>query len=159
MLVLGRDHVSWGERLLGGAVTSQVVNHIACPLVVVPGRWRPRHAWPLLPVIVALDSETNPEPALRLAFDEARLRAARLIVLHAEKMSASARDVAAAQFDLGIVLANWKQDHPEVGVSTAISLATPTRSSYGGRGQRPSWWSATRIGVAGETGPGRSPAV
>ena len=125
MLVLGRDHVSWGERLLGGAVTSQVVNHIACPLVVVPGRWRPRHAWPLLPVIVALDSETNPEPALRLAFDEAGLRAARLIVLHAEKMSASARDVAAAQFDLGIVLANWKQDHPEVGVSTAILSGDP----------------------------------
>ena len=125
MLVLGRDHVSWGERLLGGAVTSQVVNHIACPLVVVPGRWRPRHAWPLLPVIVALDSETNPEPALRLAFDEARLRAARLIVLHAEKMSASARDVAAAQFDLGIVLADWKQDHPEVGVSTAILSGDP----------------------------------
>lgn len=125
MLVLGRDHVSWGERLLGGAVTSQVVNHIACPLVVVPGRWRPRHAWPLLPVIVALDSETNPEPALRLAFDEARLRAARLIVLHAEKMSASARDVAAARFDLGIVLANWKQDHPEVGVSTAILSGDP----------------------------------
>jgi nucleotide-binding universal stress UspA family protein len=125
MLVLGRDHVSWGERLLGGAVTSQVVNHIACPLVVVPGRWRPRHAWPLLPVIVALDSETDPEPALRLAFQEARLRAARLIVLHAEPMSASARDVAAAQFDLGVVLAKWKQDHPEVGVSTAILSGDP----------------------------------
>jgi nucleotide-binding universal stress UspA family protein len=120
MLVLGRDHVSWGERLLMGAVTSQIVNQIACPLVVVPSGWRARHAVPRLPVIVALGGETAPEPALELAFAEARLRDARLIVLHARPMSASARDVAAAGFDLGLVLADWEQSHPDVAISTEI---------------------------------------
>jgi hypothetical protein len=54
MLVLGRDKVSWFERLLLGAVTSQVVGQVACPVVVVPARWRARYASPRLPVIVAL---------------------------------------------------------------------------------------------------------
>jgi nucleotide-binding universal stress UspA family protein len=125
MLVLGRDHVSWGERLFMGAVASQVVSHIVCPLVVVPGRWRARHAWPRLPVIVALDGETAPEPALTLAFEEARLRDARLIVLHAEPISASARDVTGAQLGLGVVLAEWKQDNPDVAISTEIVSGDP----------------------------------
>jgi nucleotide-binding universal stress UspA family protein len=125
MLVLGRDNVSWGERLLMGAVTSQVVTHIACPLVVVPRRWRPRHAWPRLPVIVALDGETPPEPALKLGFEEATLRDARLIVLHAKPMSASASDLAAAGFDLDTVLAEWEQDHLDVAISTVIVSGDP----------------------------------
>jgi nucleotide-binding universal stress UspA family protein len=120
MLVLGRDHVSWGERLLMGAVTSQIVNQIACPLVVVPSGWRTRHAVPRLPVIIALDGETAPEPALELAFTEARLRDARLIVLHAQPMGVSARDAAAAGQDLGVVLADWEQSHPDVAISTEI---------------------------------------
>jgi nucleotide-binding universal stress UspA family protein len=120
MLVLGRDHVSWGERLLMGAVTSRIVNQITCPLVVVPSGWRTRHAVPRLPVIVALDGETEPEPALELAFAEAGLRDARLIVLHAEPMTASAREVAVAGQDLGVVLANWEQAHPDVAISTEI---------------------------------------
>jgi nucleotide-binding universal stress UspA family protein len=120
MLVLGRDKVSWIERLFLGAVTSQVVDQIPCPLVVVPGNWRPRYARPRLPVIVALDLETAPEPALKLAFEEARLRDARLIVLHAQPSSASDQEADAAQFDLDSVLAEWQQNHPEVAVSTSI---------------------------------------
>jgi nucleotide-binding universal stress UspA family protein len=125
MLVLGRDNVSWFERLFMGAVTSQVVSRVACPVVVVPGRWRTRQAWPRLPVIVALDGETAPEPALKLAFEEARLRDARLIVLHAEPMSAPAREVTAAGLDLGVVLEKWKQDHPDVAISTVIISGDP----------------------------------
>jgi nucleotide-binding universal stress UspA family protein len=125
MLVLGRDRVSWFERLLMGAVTSQVVGQVACPLVVVPRGRRARHAWPRLPVIVALDGETAPEPALKLAFEEARLRDARLIVLHAQPMNASARDVTAAGSDLGNVLERWKQDHPDVAVSSVIVSGDP----------------------------------
>jgi nucleotide-binding universal stress UspA family protein len=58
MLVLGRDRLSWGERLLIGAITSQVASRVACPLVVVPGGWRARQAVPRQPVVVALDGET-----------------------------------------------------------------------------------------------------
>ena len=125
MLVLGRDDVSWFERLFMGAVTSQIVGHVACPVVVVPGNWRARHASPRLPGIVALDGETAPEPALGLAFEEARLRDARLIVLHAQPMSASARGRTAARLDLEGVLAEWEQDHPDVAISNQIVFGDP----------------------------------
>jgi nucleotide-binding universal stress UspA family protein len=71
-------------------------------------------------VVVALDGETAAKPVLNLAFEEAMLRHTRLVVLHAEPMSASDRDVTAARLDLEILLAGWKQDHPEVAISTAI---------------------------------------
>jgi nucleotide-binding universal stress UspA family protein len=125
MLVLGRDRVSWGERLFMGAVASQVASHVACPVVVVPGGWQARHAWPRQPVVVALDGETRAEPALKVAFAEARLRDARLVVLHAEPLGASAREVDAARFDLGVLLARWKQDNADVAISTAIVAGDP----------------------------------
>jgi nucleotide-binding universal stress UspA family protein len=125
MLVLGRDRLSWGERLLIGAVASQVACHVACPLVVVPGGWRARQAVPRQPVVVALDGETAAEPALTVAFEEARLRDTRLVVLHAEPISAAAPAVSAARFDIGVVLSRWKQDHPDVAISTAIVAGDP----------------------------------
>jgi nucleotide-binding universal stress UspA family protein len=125
LLVLGRDHLSWGERLSMGTVASQLVNQVECPLVVVPSGWRPRHAVPQLPVIVALDAKAAPEPALTLAFQEAKLRNARLIVLHAAPMSASDRDKTAAASPLGEVLAQWQHDHPDVAVSTVVVSGDP----------------------------------
>jgi nucleotide-binding universal stress UspA family protein len=44
MLVLGREHVSWGQRLLMGAVASQVVNQVACPW-----SWFPAAGGPAMP--------------------------------------------------------------------------------------------------------------
>jgi Universal stress protein family len=96
MLVLGRDHVSWAERVLLGAVTSQVARRVACPLVVVPRGWRPGHVGKPLPVVVALDGETSAESAFGVAFREAQLRRTPLLVLHAEPIGRSARDVVAA---------------------------------------------------------------
>jgi nucleotide-binding universal stress UspA family protein len=125
MLVLGRDRVSWGERLLTGAVASRVASQVACTLVVVPGGWRARQAVPRQPVVVALDRETAAEPALKVAFEEARLRDTRLVVLHAEPISAPAREVDAARFDIGVVLSRWKQDHADVAISTAIVAGDP----------------------------------
>jgi hypothetical protein len=93
-------------------------------------------------VIAALDGETSPEPALRLAFEEATLRDARLVVLHAEPMNASPDDVSAAGSDLGKVLERWKLDHADVAVSTVIVSGDPdaqlTVVAVGGRfGGRP----------------------
>jgi nucleotide-binding universal stress UspA family protein len=120
MLVLGRDRVSWGERLLSGAVASQVAGRIACPLVVVPDGWRVRRAVPRQPVVVALDGETAAETALAVAFEEARLRDTHLVVLHTEPIDAPRREVEAARFDIGLVLSRWKIDNPDVAISTAI---------------------------------------
>ena len=141
-----------------GAVASQVVNQVACPLVVVPGGWRPRHAWPRLPVIVALDGDSPPEPALRLAFEEARLRDARLVV-HAEPMSASARDVSAAKFDLGEVLAEWKQNYADVAISTAFVSGDPDAQLLRWSRSAAVLVVGHRTSVVGDPGPGRWPAV
>jgi nucleotide-binding universal stress UspA family protein len=159
MLILGRDRVTWGEGLLIGAVASQVASHVARPLVVVPGGWRARQAVPRQPVVVALDGETAADPALTVAFEEARLRDTRLVVLHAEPIRAAASEVSAARFDIGVVLSHWKQDHPVVAISTAIVAGIPTLSSSGGRRLQPSWSSAAHTSVAGDHGPGRSPAL
>ena len=125
MLVLGRDHLSWGERVTQGKVTSHVARRVTCPVVVVPRGWRTGHVGKPPPVLVALDGETNAESALSLAFREAQLRATRLVVLHAEPIGTSARDVAAAEFDLAVLLAKWKQDHPDVTVSTVVVSGDP----------------------------------
>jgi nucleotide-binding universal stress UspA family protein len=125
MLVLGRDHVSWGKRVLQGKVTSHVTRRVTCPVVVVPRGWRTGHVGKPPPVVVALDGQTNAESALSLAFREAQLRATRLVVLHAEPIGTSARDVAAAGFDLAVLLAKWKQDHPDVTVSTVLVSGDP----------------------------------
>ena len=125
MLVLGRDHVSWGKRVIQGKVTSHVARRLTCPVVVVPRGWRAGHVGKPPPVVVALDGETNAESALSLAFREAQLRATRLVVLHAEPIGTSARDVAAAEFDLAVLLAKWKQSHPDVTVSTVVVSGDP----------------------------------
>jgi nucleotide-binding universal stress UspA family protein len=120
MLVLGRDAVSWGERILRGAITSQVARRVTCPLVVVPTGWHTGHVGKPQPVVVALDGEASAESSLSVAFREAQLRQTRLVVLHAEHIGTSARDVAAAGFDLSVLLSRWKQDHPDVTVSTTL---------------------------------------
>ena len=125
MLVLGRDAVSWGERILRGAITSQVARRVACPVVVVPRGWHTGHVGKPRPVVVALDGETSAESALSVAFREAQLRQAGLVVLHAEHIGTSARDVAAADFGLSVLLSRWKQDHPDVTVSTTVVSGDP----------------------------------
>jgi Universal stress protein family len=74
MLVLGRDDVSSGERILRGAVTSQVARRVACPLVVVPRGWHAGHVGKPPPIAVPLDAQKSAESALCVAFREAQLR-------------------------------------------------------------------------------------
>ena len=76
-------------------------------------------------MVLALDGETMAEPALNLAFREARLRRSEMVVLHAEPLGASGRDVTAAEFGLGVLLSGWKQRHPDVSVITTMVRGDP----------------------------------
>jgi nucleotide-binding universal stress UspA family protein len=60
-----------------------------------------------------------------LAFEEATLRDARLVVLHATPMNASPDDVSAAGSDLGKILERWKLDPADVAISTVILSGDP----------------------------------
>ena len=82
----GASGCSWAPSRRGLSVTSCAAGGCSRRLASPP-------CLAAAAVMVALDGETAPAPALTLAFEEARLRDARLIVLHAEPISASARDV------------------------------------------------------------------
>ncbi|UQU61781.1 universal stress protein [Couchioplanes caeruleus] len=71
-----------GERgtggLLVGSVALQVASHAACPVLVVRGE--PRRTGP---VVVGIDGSPHSAPALAAALQEASLRGAALVALHA----------------------------------------------------------------------------
>jgi nucleotide-binding universal stress UspA family protein len=131
MLVLGRDACP-GSRpsVMGGAVAHWrgcVPGRQSRRLP--PGRGSRRLASP--PSRAAAAGSRCPRrrdrsrARLTVAFEEARLRDTRLVVLHAEPISAAAPAVSAARFDIGVVLSRWKQDHPDVAISTAIVAGDP----------------------------------
>src|SRR5829696_5431373 len=65
LLVVGQDHLGWGERLTFGAVASHVGQKAQCP------------------VVVALDEDTPTDAVLTAAFQEAEFLRTDLVVLHA----------------------------------------------------------------------------
>ncbi|MBN6040363.1 universal stress protein [Amycolatopsis sp. 195334CR] len=82
MVVVGRSGRSAFTGMLVGATAATVASHAHCPAVVV----RPREGGELPvsgPVVVGIDGSPNSEQALAAAFEEASLRDAPLVALHA----------------------------------------------------------------------------
>lgn len=83
MVVVGHSGRSAFTGMLVGATAATVASHAHCPAVVV----RPRRDSGELPVsgpvVVGIDGSPNSEQALAAAFEEASLREAPLIALHA----------------------------------------------------------------------------
>ena len=71
LLVVGQDHLGWGERLTFGAVASHVGQKAQCPVVVVPGGWQAPRTVERHPIVVALDEDTPRDAVLTAAFQEA----------------------------------------------------------------------------------------
>jgi nucleotide-binding universal stress UspA family protein len=120
MLVVGQDDVTWTERIFPGAVASHAARLVTCPVIVVPRSWRPRHAAGSLPVVAAVEGTSDAEPVLALAYQEARRHGAPLVVLHAEPIGASSRQVDDAERGLGALLSRWQRERPEVPVATVL---------------------------------------
>lgn len=82
LVVLERRDVGTVERLLTMSVSTRVAAHARVPVIVVPESWRPNPN-EALPVVVGVDSPTDPitqvETAQQYALDTGR----RLTVLHA----------------------------------------------------------------------------
>src|SRR5215204_5337936 len=72
LLVVGQDHLGWGERLTFGAVASHVGQKAQCPVVVVPGGWQAPKSAERHPVVVALDEDTPRDAVLTAAFKNHR---------------------------------------------------------------------------------------
>jgi len=121
-LVVGQDHLTWGERLLFGQVAAQVAQKSACPVVVVPGNWRAPSTGPGHPVVVALEGDTSAAAALRIAFEQADLLRTGLLALHASPSGSQEAEIASQAANLTEMLAGWKQDYPGVTVDRLVVL-------------------------------------
>ena len=107
LVVLGQDHLTWGERLLHGAVADRVARRAPCPVVVVPGNWHPRAAGHPHPVVVALERDHPVETLLGTAFDEAGRRHTTVFALQAAPYGSTAAELAEQRRRLADELAAW----------------------------------------------------
>ncbi|MBB3327231.1 universal stress protein [Microlunatus antarcticus] len=121
LLVLGRHHFDVADGDLAGSVASEVAAGARCTVVVVPAGWkstvtRSAHLG-LRPVVVGMSETTSATSVLQLAFDEAELRRASVLVLHASTpVEARTLRRAATRRTAAELVAGQSQDHPDVAV-------------------------------------------
>ncbi|GAA4749667.1 universal stress protein [Gordonia alkaliphila] len=131
LMVLGRRGLGGVTGLLLGSVSTDVVAHADCPVVVVPES--PRTSGP---VVVAVDGSPVSSAAIGAAFEQASFLQAPLIAVHTYGGNAGA-----AYFDrlhderqqltdeaheaLGSQLAGALGDYPDVSVTTAVTTEAP----------------------------------
>ncbi len=120
-LVVGQDHMGWGDRLRFGAVASHVGQKARCPVAVVPGGWQAPRTSERHPVVVALDDDTPADAVLNVAFQEAEFQHTGVVVLHASPYGRGGPSgVTAEEASLAEQIAGWKEDHPDVSVQALV---------------------------------------
>jgi nucleotide-binding universal stress UspA family protein len=125
LVVLGKHSFDLADQLLTGPVMSTVAASSLCPVVVVPRGWS-RARWPARAVAVALDGETSAGAALRFAFDEAELRRWPVVALHTLARPGQGARFGGEAVNIEELLAGQKEDHPDVEVSTVMTLGEPS---------------------------------
>ena len=132
LLVLGQHHLDLADGHLAGHVAPAVAASARCPVVVVPAGWSrtvasSAHLGPR-PIVVGVSGTWSATAVLELAFEEAELRRATVLILHAStghepppsRGGATARTMAE-------VVAGQNQDHPDIAISYRfMPLATIT---------------------------------
>ena len=129
MIVLGHRSRSFTGRVLASSTTTGTAARAHCPVISVPDAWtmgeeRGR-------IVVGVDESDASHDALDLAFREARLRDARLIVLHAWRLPTAYDDIsfsevtvddwmAAARDLMEKTLAPFREVYPDVEVEIAL---------------------------------------
>lgn len=87
LLVIAPDTAKpWYFRMFEGRVAHRLVEHAACPVLVVPDTWTPAHD--AAPVVVMIDGEAGAQGPLSFAFAAAADRGAELHVVHVDPDSA-----------------------------------------------------------------------
>jgi nucleotide-binding universal stress UspA family protein len=117
LLVLGADHPTWAERMMGLRVTERIAVDAVVPVVVVPDQPSPAR---LDGVFVAVEINFASWSALRFAFVEATRRACPLFVVHVAPIGTAPIDLEQAQVDVAELLAGWSQEFPEVPVERRL---------------------------------------
>jgi nucleotide-binding universal stress UspA family protein len=126
MLVLGSRGAGGFTALVLGSVSRYAATNASCPVVVVREETMTAHR----EIVVGVQDPAGAEAALGFAFEEAALRKARLVAVHARSRSLfGGHDEPAdeEQRTLGALLASWLEKYPDVPVSAEIVHAHPGR--------------------------------
>lgn len=134
MLVLGTRGLGALRGALLGSVTSALVAHAQCPVVVVPPGDAPAADGP---IVVGVDGTANSEPAIEAAFVEASLRAVPLVAVHAwsdvdfDTLPAAVENLpwesleTSEEATLAESLAGWQDRFPDVEVRRVVARDRP----------------------------------
>jgi nucleotide-binding universal stress UspA family protein len=139
LIVIGGRGLRALSRGMVGSLGSALARHAHCSVAVLHFRandpWdlsRPRRA-----VVVGVDGSDNSVPAIEVAFEEASLRGARLIALHAWSQDSHYLHVAdwdsveaAEQALLSENLAGFAERYPDVPVERIVVESRPFRHLY-----------------------------
>jgi nucleotide-binding universal stress UspA family protein len=125
MLVLGSRGAGGFSALLLGSVSRYAATHAACPVVVV----REEARGVAREIVVGVPDPAQATAALGFAFEEAALRQARLVALHARPRSpfGGHDEPDEEQRTLDALLASWRDKYPDVTASAEIMQAHPGR--------------------------------
>ncbi len=137
LVVLGRTGAGGFTEMLVGGTAATVVSHGHCPVAIVRGR----EAATTGPVVVGVDGSSNSDQAIALAFEEASLRSAPLVALHAwndvtyEDTHGTARIVTQPETLkegeerlLSERLAGWQEKYPDVVVRRELQRERPRQA-------------------------------
>ncbi|MFE0022596.1 universal stress protein [Amycolatopsis sp. NPDC059021] len=138
MLVVGSAGRGQFLATVLGSTTSALVGHAQCPVAVVRGRAVGGEVPDDGPVVAGIDGSPTSERAIAVAFEEASLRKAPLVALHAwsdvvyDSARATARLlpqweslVADEERLLAERLAGWQEKYPDVEISRDVRLDRP----------------------------------
>ncbi|WP_227981644.1 universal stress protein [Nocardia spumae] len=124
------------RRGLLGSVSSALVHHARCPVVVVKDDSATDAAAARRPVLVGVDGTDNSDPATGLAFEEAQRRGVALVALHSWS-DTTGLDISMFGWDtivnaehamLAQRLAPWRDRYPEVPVTLEVARDDPGKS-------------------------------
>jgi nucleotide-binding universal stress UspA family protein len=132
MIVVGTHGLGGLRRLLLGSVSFGLLHHAGCPVVVVRHADQPAGAETIM---LGIDGSAASEAATAFAFEEASLRGAELLAVHAWSdvpvLPLRPKDWRAVQAEceelLSERLAGWQEQYPDVHVERAVVCDQPAR--------------------------------
>jgi nucleotide-binding universal stress UspA family protein len=133
MVVVGARGLGAVRSVLLGSISSGLIHHACCPVAVIHDGTSLQPGAAHDSVLLGSDGSPASELATAIAFDEASLRGARLVALHAWRdadmahipsLEESSRR-SAAEETLAERLAGWRERYPDVSVTRIVEYARP----------------------------------
>lgn len=128
MVVVGAHGRGTLRRWLLGSVSNALIHHAHCPVAVIARDASPSSQDPKAPVILGFDGSASSEAAAEIAFREASMRGAELVVLHAAS-DTDLSQIVSTRYSEGLAgvgeklteqLAGYQERYPGVHVQRAV---------------------------------------